>query len=61
MENRVIVQKLAIERCRLSISHICALHHMAACEMGDEAAQTLNGLLENLRKDLAVIEKLVSE
>lgn len=63
MTGKDIIQKLAVERCKLHISHLCALQHLLAEADKDEegASIHMNGLFENLNRDLALIESLIVE
>jgi len=63
MADQKIVQKLALERCRVHLSHICALTHLSGRldEMGGNSSASLNGLFESLHRDLTIIEELIVE
>ena len=63
MTDKNIIKKLAVERCQLHVSHICALHHLSEeRERDDEVdAQYLYGLFESLNRDLALIDRLIAE
>ena len=60
MIDKAIIQKLALERCRVHVSHLYAMQHLLSesCESDDNH---LNGLFENLNRDLSLIEELISE
>ena len=63
MTDKNIIKKLAVERCQLHVSHICALHHLSG-EGDDESevdAQYIYGLFESLNRDLALIDRLIAE
>lgn len=63
MTDKNIIKKLAIERCRLHISHLCALEHLLKERDKSEACSFdyMHGLFENLNRDLALIESLTVE
>jgi len=58
--NKQLVHKLALERCRVNISHLCALTHLSG-EFEDDAVfvrDSLNGVFENLNRDIGLIESI---
>lgn len=61
MTDKKILHQLAIERCRLHVSHICALNHMMdEDDVAKEVSQSyLNGLIANLNQDFEFIENLI--
>ncbi len=63
MREREIVQRLALERCRMNISHLCALYVLTddGDGQGDHKPSLYyHGLFESLNKDLELIEELFS-
>jgi len=63
MTEKNIIQKLAIERCRLNVSHLCALYFLTEQEVanGDDTTHYYHGLFETLNRDLSMIEDLLAE
>jgi hypothetical protein len=62
MVDKIIIQKLALERCKVHVSHLCAMQHLLQ-QGGNDVADFnhLNGLFENLNRDLSLIENLIGE
>ena len=63
MTDKKIIKKLAVERCRLHISHLCALQHLLkGVDEGDSGVfEPMHDLFESLNRDLGVIEALIVE
>ncbi len=63
MTDKNIIKKLAVERCRLHVSHLFALQHLlrGAYQKEGEDPEYMHGLFENLNRDLALIESLIAE
>ena len=63
MTRENIIQKLAIERCKLHISHLLALQHLLGGRGDDteEGSEHLTGLFEHLNRDLELIENLIAD
>ena len=63
MVDKNIVHKLAVERCRVHVSHLCALMHMSGGYEDDMnyVRHSLNGVFENLNRELALIEEIEVE
>lgn len=62
MGSKELMQMLALERCRLNLSHICALNHLSENEAGEEKMlSSVTCLVENLHKDFALMEGLLLE
>ena len=62
-----LLQKLALERCRLHVSQICAIVHLtngpdSRCQRGQcSLPENLHGLFENLNRDLRILEGFVDD
>jgi len=58
--DKQFIQRLALERCRVNISHLCALTHLSSDFQGDSGfvRDSLNGVFENLNRDLGLIEDM---
>lgn len=48
-----LLQKMALERCRLHVSHICAHHHLLAEDF------VIGDVIERLNQEIDLIEKLL--
>ncbi len=53
MITKKILQQLAIERCRMHVSHITAIHHLQKGDIG------VGDMVANLNNDLTLIENLI--
>lgn len=62
MTSKELIQKLALERCRLNLSHICALNHLVGEDVSEENSHdSVVVLIENLNKDFELIEGLIMQ
>lgn len=55
MKDHNILHKMALERCRMTVSHLCAYHHLFTEEFAVES------LIASLNKDIEFMERLVNE
>lgn len=65
MTSKELAQKLALERCRMNLSQICALNHLVLLHDESFSAKaegvSMDALIENLNRDFALIEGLLEE
>jgi len=61
--DKQIVHKLALERCRVHVSHLCALTHLSSEFAHDEGViqYWFIGVFESLNRDLALMESISVE
>ena len=56
MKEAEVVKRLAVERCRVYVSHLSALLHLR-----DNSDEAYNQVIEHLSKDLNLLEESMHE
>jgi hypothetical protein len=62
MSTMKLYQKLAVERCRMSLAQLCAAAHFLCENRSLEGfeADTFHSLIAQIDRDMAIIEKITA-
>jgi len=63
MDDKDVIQKFAVERCRMHVAHLRALQHLLPqnCSHVGGEGRCVQGMLEAVLRDLALIDDLIGE